>query len=201
MSAIRIDLTSELPKARELAEELGKAIESGDVRQLMGRAIAGALKDHFVKLAHDSQHHESASSLGAAPTGFYSEAQSAVQQPNIESDGFSVSINQRGLAQRIFGGPITPTTGTYLTIPARAESYGKRAGEFDNLKFILFPSGLAALVSKDEDAHEGGVYYWLVKSVVQQADPSVLPTEEELTDTAINAARDYVATIWGAAKG
>ncbi len=180
------------PSAFRIRDELGRA----DVRKVMGQAVAQTLKDHFTALANDSQHHRTAASLGANRTGFYARAASGVQQPNIESDGFSVSINAVGIAQRLFGGTIEPVNAKFLTIPARAESYGKRAREFDNLKFILFPSGLAALVDKNEPAHEGSVYFWLVKKVVQQADPTVLPSDEKLMEPAIANARAYVERLW-----
>jgi hypothetical protein len=221
---VQIDISDRAtPQVAAIHDELGRA----EVRKVMGRAVAQVLKDHFYGLASDAQHHSSADSLGANRTGFYERAAKAVQQPNIENDGFTVSINQVGIAQRLFGGTIEPTTTQWLAIPARTESYGRRPREFDNLKFILFPSGSAALVA--DSAHsvagegfsdkvrggtgvrgargaarqiphsEGLVYFWLVKKVVQQADPTVLPKEEEMTDPALENARAYVERIWGRA--
>ena len=102
----------------------------------------------------------------------------------------------REMAQRYFGGTLTPKGGrTYLTIPARQEAYGKRAREFNFLE-VLFGAGRkpVALVDRERQEvrkgkdgkykqgkkHAGGlVYYWLVKSVTQAEDKSVLPTEGE----------------------
>jgi len=37
----------------------------------------------------------------------------------------------------------------------------------------------------------GKIFFWLVKSVTQPADPSVLPSERELTEAAVTASGDY----------
>jgi len=41
-----------------------------------------------------------------------------------------VGVNQVGVRQRYFGGPILPVKAQMLTIPACPEAYGKTAGEF-----------------------------------------------------------------------
>jgi hypothetical protein len=202
------------PAVAAIRDELNRP----DVKRVMGRAVAGVLRDYFYKLAADSQHHKTADTLGAGRTGFYERAAQGVQQPELESGGFKVAINHEGLAQRLFGGTIAPVSANFLTIPARTEAYGKRAGEFDNLRLILFPSGAGALVQREATVLRGGargsrgtaglagrskgeglgglVFFWLVKQVTQQPDPSVLPTEEEMLDPAIEAARDYLDRVW-----
>jgi len=176
----------------ELAGEMG----SDEMKFAMGTAMKETIRDHFGEIAQDSEHHQSALSLGATPTGFYEEARDKTQDPQIKAEGVSVSIDQEGLAQRYFGGDIEARPGGFLTIPARGEAYGKRAGDFPNLKLIIFPSGLAALVDRDEPKDEGGVYYWLVRSVHQNADPDILPTDDELTDSALESGTSYLDSIW-----
>lgn len=206
-------------KASKSAAAIRDELQRPDVKRVMGRAIVAVIKHNFEQLAADSTHHTSADSLGAGRTGFYERAGKAVQQPNILSDGFSVSINQVGIAQRLFGGVIEPVNAKFLTIPARTESYGKRAGEFDNLRAIIFPGGQrGALVQREAsvlsgsgsggarvaglsgtskgDKMGGGVFFWLVKRVVQHADPDVLPKEQEMLEPAIDNARAYVERIW-----
>jgi len=128
-----------------------------------------------------------------------------------------VSINKQGFLQRLYGGVIKPVTKKLLAIPARAEAYGKRAEEFGNLK-VQFGRrgdgsiGPVALVAKEggatvkvfrgreasgaerpvRGAEEGMVMFWLVKEVHQAPDPSIVPTDAAIIDTATQAVASYV---------
>jgi hypothetical protein len=188
--------TAELDRLMTAASGLGEALDSDALKQAMGGAMHDTIVENFRVIALDSQHHQSAQSLGAQPTGFYVEAQQNTQPARIQSDGVSVSIDQEGLAQRYFGGDISARPGSFLTIPARGEAYGHRAREFPFLKLIKFPSGLYALIDSAEEQHEGSVWYWLVRSVHQQADPSILPTDEQIIGAAIAAGSEYVDQVW-----
>jgi hypothetical protein len=42
---------------------------------------------------------------------------------------------------------------------------------------------------------EGTVFYWLVESVTQQPDPTVLPSEEAMTEAAINSLKAYLHNV------
>lgn len=97
-----------------------------------------------------------------------------------------------------------------LTIPARQEFYGHRAGEFHNLRFVKFASGAMALVigtggasrigMKGGKATEnnrgigartrGMVAYWLTDHVEQQAKPEVLPSPVQYALVVREAAED-----------
>jgi hypothetical protein len=198
-------------------ETLGGGISGDDIKRNVGLAMQQVIFDHFARLSSDSEHHQTADSLGANRTGFYEKAARGVQQPQLESDGVSVSIEMEGLAQRLFGGTIEARPGSFLTIPARAETYGHRAREFSNLMLIIFPSGLGALVAPTDTPmkrgrgkrgfgserpsftrtfDEGGVYYWLVKQVTQQPDPTVLPTDDEMLEPALLNAQRFIERIW-----
>lgn len=190
-------------KSKDLAslplqlEKLRVGLKSGEIQLLMGTAIREVVREHFYVLQNDSAHHETARALGANPTGLYLQAADATQAPTQEGDGVSISINQQGIAQRLHGGDIEARPGSAITIPARAEAYGKRASEFDNLKLIVFATlDLAALVDKDDEESEGLVYYWLVQRVHQDPDPTVLPEDAEMIDPAIEEARDFVDLLW-----
>jgi hypothetical protein len=202
-------------QATKVVAEVRDALSRDDVKRVMGRAIVQALKAHFNRLDV-----ERANSLGGGRTHFYRRASSGVQQPEMLSDGLKVSINKTGIAQRYFGGTITAgQSGSgkkFLTIPARAEAYGKRAGEFHNLR-VLFGAGgkPVALVERDAAAVQrtrkgifkergevgGGIFFWLVKSVFQKPDPSVLPTADEMVTPALNAATAYMQRLWARQAG
>lgn len=122
-----------------------------------------------------------------------------------EGFGFvMLSINQIGLRQRLEGGDIKPVNASMLTIPAVLEAYGKRAREFSNLKFgfALDPESgkmRPALVEAEasnikigkilksgkrnithtSDATSKVAIFWLLASVHQEPDPTVLPSDDE----------------------
>lgn len=198
MSGVGITIQSDdLEKLIGSTKALETELTSSDLLLVAGRAVQQTLTSHFFDLSRDSIHHRTAETLGANRTNFYEEAAQAVQQPIIEgSDSVMVSVDgPAGLAQRYFGGTIEGKP--YLAIPALAEVYGKNARDvFDELqlKMIIFPSGAGAIIKKGEKFvdHETEVYYWLVRSVTQAADPSVLPTEEELLDPALLAVQEQI---------
>ena len=119
-----------------------------------------------------------------------------------------VSVNQIGIRQRLQGGPIRPVNAKMLTIPAQPDAYGKTAGEFGNLEFkmVLDPSSghmRAALVEKKgtpktkvawskskkdgravrketvTSASTGLPIFWLARSVNQQPNANVFPSDAE----------------------
>jgi len=191
---INADALSEL---LSVADDMEKAVSGSDVSLVMGMAMMEVIKNHFADIAQDDTHHKTAEKLGATPTGVYEEAGRRTDQPEVESDGVSVSIHQAAVAQRFFGGPIATKNVNWLTIPARAESYGRLAKEFEDLRFILFPSGAAALVDPNEGRFNIQPYFWLVKHVLQPADPTVLPDDEEILKAVIERADAYIMRVWG----
>ena len=189
--------------------QLAKGVRHENARKVMGRAIVGAIKDNF-RVLDD----ERANKMGGHRTHFYGNAAKSVQQPELYGgDGIRVAINAIGIAQRYYGGDIVPVDKQWLTIPARPETYGHVATEFSDLHFVFFREGLAALVQntqprrnaeraaaglstrapKDDD--NGGVFYWLVKHVHQDADITVLPTDETLQTAAVDAGETYIQRL------
>jgi hypothetical protein len=196
MSGIALTIQArDLDAAIRKADEIGDILQSHELRVIAGRAVQQAVMIHLQDLSRDAAHHRTAESLGANRTGLYQEAADATALPTAlqpEADGISISIAQEGLAQRYFGGTIEAREGSFLTIPAQAAAYGHSAREFADLRLIMFPSGLAALVEKDKPSDEGSVLYWLVRAVTQQADPTVLPTEDEMLDPALEQVRKQI---------
>jgi hypothetical protein len=187
-----------------IAEIIGKLVplDMDRVRSVGGRALVNTLRAHFFRLDR-----ERPNQLGGDRTHFYGQVARSVQNPRAEGDAIRVSINHIGIAQRYFGGDITPKRAKYLTIPARAEAYGKRAREFDDLQILWGKRGPVALGQREqlqstlgkknkkgtrpvenEQIVGGGIFYWLVKSVTQPPDPTVLPPENELLADARKAA-------------
>lgn len=144
-----------------------------------------------------------ANKMGFPTTGFWKQAVRATNYQATDA-GAVISVNQVGVRQRLLGGEIHPVNGKYLAIPARAEAYGKSPKEFDNL-IVAFKGrqpyalveaaatkvklgrksrGTAGVRSYDTESTGGGVYFWLVKSVNQLPDPTAIPDEREIQQTA-----------------
>ena len=113
-----------------------------------------------------------------------------------------------GLAQRVYGGTITPQTAKALAIPISPVSYGRVPSDFTGLFLLKTPKG-AYLVQSGEQISEqtgrtvglrkgGGnagrriraslnFLFKLVASVTQDPDPDVLPSQQEINETALAA--------------
>jgi hypothetical protein len=86
-----------------------------------------------------------------------------------------ISIDDPRFAHKVNGGTIRTKRGKYLALPTRPESYAAgspREGNITDLFFIR-TRGRAYLAKKEGSALR--VYYRLVRSVTQPADPRALP--------------------------
>ena len=181
--------------------------------QARGLALVGAQAAADVVQAHlwglDGQRHRGGNH-------FYRQAGDSVSTGFVPQ-GAVVSINHTGFRQRLYGGRIVPGVGkTYLTLPASPEAQGKRAGVFNDLDFAyaLDPKlgavrpalvrraqtqirfarrkqkdGSIRLTAKPVRELQPEVMFWLVRSVTQRADPSVLPYGEQMSAAAVSAIR------------
>ncbi len=187
--------------------KLQAELDRPGVKHSAGGSVMRLILDHLVALDADR-----ANALGGRRTHFYSQAAKSTSY-SVNPAGATVSISWTGFAQRLFGGEIRPVNGKYLTIPARAEAYGRRAREFDNLEVLFGRNGPYALAERESTSftirhsgkgekrkskignrksHGGGVFYWLVESVSQDPDPTVLPEESVILDTARAAVSGYL---------
>lgn len=159
---------------------------------LVGRAAVNVYRSHFDALESRPNRH------GWPKTHFWSQARRSTNYA-AAPDGAQININQVGVAQRLRGGPLVPTGGRrMLTIPACAEAYGRRAGEFSSLvlrmiktskglrpalaearatEFRKTKKGLAPVASRI-----GKVFFWLVPYAVQKPDPGVLPPDSTVLE-------------------
>lgn len=180
------------------------AVSGARLNPQIGAAEVLLFKRHFLGLPPNKQ--------GFPSTHFWADAARSTNF-RLDPSGPVISINKQGIRQRRYGGQILPTGGRkYLTIPANAEAYGKRAGEFHNLRIAKLGGRLALVenqasevsISKADKkgnrtvtwtASRTGLvpFFWLVKAVNQQPDPSILPSDQEISDVALaeaNAAVD-----------
>ena len=189
--------------ASDTLQRLITAVKGREYTTPVGEAGKGVLMTHFAAKNADPKSHRTAMGFGAAPTDLYAEfAQSTSWQPSFA--GVTLSVDHVAARQRLEGGTIKPVNSTYLTIPARSESYGKRAREFGETLMVLFGrNGPYALAAKADHmrtlrrgpragqlvpvrgeekgtAGAGGVYFFLVSESTQPPDPTVLPDNEKL---------------------
>lgn len=185
-----------------LLKQVEGAVRTDRMNAEVGRSVVNRVQAHFFKLDQ-----ERPNALGGKRTHFYSSAAKSTQF-TASADQAVVSINELGIRQRLEGGPIAPVRGKYLTIPAIAEAYGKRAREFSNLHLIYRRGEPIALVEgqattvkhgkkgyKATGAVGGKVFFWLRKSVMQKADRGVLPSDEAISSTASQAATNFLMRL------
>lgn len=192
----------------ETQARLMKFGPSPGLSRVMGEAASAATKEWLMRMDGTR-----ANQMGGTRTHFYWQAAQNTRH-EATADGAEVVIDKLGLRQRWLGGEIRAVNGKYLTIPARAEAYGKRARDMGDLSFIKFKSGAAALVKDDisETVTDSGysrrsaakgqrksrkkgigaVMFWLVPSVYQRPDPTVLPSPAYLLNAVTPRAGAYL---------
>jgi hypothetical protein len=163
-------------QATPMLEATRAKIAPATVNKVVARSGQNFVRKHFTHLNSTR-----ANAMGGKRTNFYTQAARGTSS-SVDANGANVSVNQVGIRQRIFGGTILPKKGKWLTIPARAEAYGRRASEFQDLKFGYAEDERGrerpALVRDSKSKEfwgEEDAMFWLVPKVVQKADPTVMP--------------------------
>lgn len=172
-----------IDNATEAVRAAGVAVEDAELFKIVARSAANLTVGHLERLA--SERHRSTS-----PFNFYGRA-AAGTTADSTSDAAMVRIVSEGIAQRFFGGLIEPSgristaTGkpiTRIAIPVEGSpAEGHVAADFDDLFCVVYRNKTkAALARKSATGLQW--MYWLVESVDQEEDPTVLPTDEEYLD-------------------
>ena len=192
--AITITTSGDALAVIQAAEQ---TLQPAALRETIGLAGADVVQRHLFRLGS-----ERPNKLGGRSTGYYAAAGRSVNW-RPDGDAVVVSINHIGIAQRYFGGTITPKESKSITIPAVPEAHGKRAREFPDLEFAVLGKSPALIRRKQTlvkfrrdkrtglrrafagKERGGEVIFWLRRSVTQKADPSVLPTDQQLLDTVL----------------
>lgn len=108
---------------------------------IAGRALS-VTRDHLIEQAKGR--HKTANRLGAQPTDhLLLAAESQNLKGMSDAGGVTIGITSPGIGRAFHPLDIKPSAGKkYLTIPATAEAYGRRAGSFNDLRIaILFNLG------------------------------------------------------------
>lgn len=193
MSTILIDNAS-----HKFAELAGKAKNKRQIHAVMAAGALPVAQRHFQGKATTEKNPYGVRS------SFWNRMLSGTKA--LATNEFGIVRMPPEVGGRYFGGTRTPKKAKYLTIPARAEAYGKSARDFNNLRFAVLPVGGPALVEaeatkikrrkskgttvvKQGEETGGAVFYWLKRKVTVSADRTVLPTEAEIkagVDRALN---------------
>lgn len=189
---VAITVTVPLDSATPALRSLIDGLRPEQLQPVVGRAARTVYRDHLIGLNASR-----ANALGGPRTGFYLKAAQGTSF-TAEGDHVIIAIASVGIAQRYFGGTIRAgqngSGAKYLTIPASAESHGKRASEFNDLELLWGRNGPYALARRHATliriarrnatgtrkvgsrGEQGGeILFWLKKEITQQPDPTVLP--------------------------
>ena len=167
------------------------------LNSFIGRAVVGKIRDHLIRIAPSS--HATADRLNARPTGHLERNLEAIR-PALLAEEVQIFIPIPGIRRAFEDVTIRARAGKYLTIPAIAESYGRRARSFQGLRFVPFKSGAKGLV-KFGPAEVGAngkkerpmqVFYWLKEQVTQRQDRGLMPSDDALLQACESGAEDYL---------
>lgn len=186
---VEVVVDDSTPVLQELHRELADLTPLNDY---IGSASAEGTRMHIRSAA--STRHETSAALGASPTGYLTKRAELVSY-TASSSGVELAITG-AIFRRVFG-PVTikPVAGKMLTIPWRAEAYGRRAREFGEL-FVYVSrrgKGLAFLAKREGKTIQ--LYYLLKSMVVLPQDTGLLPTEEQYAQGAEIGARGYLSKL------
>ena len=169
----------------------GKALHArmaGDAEKwIKGPEVAGKIS---------GEQHRSASRLGGTPTGHLADAYAGIE--NSSSDEAALLLVPRASRLRAaFGSyvlePKKPNG--FLTIPAAAEAYGRRAREFEDLFILKTAAGRSDnrnyLLLARQNGDRLQVMYVLVKSADIREDTTLIPFDE-LEEVAALSAEEFI---------
>lgn len=158
------------------------------LHKYIGAAAESGTRLHVRQAAVDR--HVTADKLGARRSGYLTKRAELVEGTG---DATQATLKLTGhIFKRAFG-PVTvrASAGKMLTIPMRAEAYGKRAREFDDIFIIRAKQGRAFLARKVATGRVQFLY--LLKSfVILPQDRGLLPSQSQFEQLAELAARSYL---------
>lgn len=176
--------------AEQVSLRLGKwAAKVGPAgrRQLYSaaaNAVAILVRGHLARLG--GWKHTTAARLGAQPTGILGKAAARTTWRATGEYG-EVDIPTPAVRRAFHDVEIRPRSGTYLTIPASSTSYGRRAAVLAGLGWKIYRPGKAKVLMGKLGDDEPKLLYYLVTSVRQRQDRSLLPSDEAMKQSAAGA--------------
>ena len=165
------------------------------LHEFAGRQVQTSTSDYLRMIA--PRKHKTANRLGAQPTGHLSSAAESVTSKASGNDAV-VTITSPGI-RRAFRELRIQSRGRLLTIPASAQTYGKRARDFTDLTFIPFQNArrtkALAWVRGRGRNRQVEIAYWLLERVNIPQDRELLPSSEALAQAATEGAKSYIRLL------
>lgn len=186
MGVLGIEVT--IP-AFDYGDKINKSMNS--ILRNAGENLAKCIRRHMRHL-NTSRHH-----AGHPPSNHFSPTK--VSDPVVKTDSVIVGINIPGITRAYHDIDIYPKEASALAIPLHASAYGIAPREIND-------RGLYTMFRIKEDGVPGNVLYRneddqlipmyaLVQHVHQNQDPSLMPTDQEMTDTALDGALKAIKAI------
>ena len=189
-----VSITIQIPeKVNKLSDNLLGNMQS--VYKNAGVRLARCIRNHIRLLSNTR--HDTANRLGASPTHHF--RASDVLPPNATNSDVSVTVTTPGISRAYHDIDIDPVNGQFLAIPLHADSYGISPREFKGNLFRINKPGSTekgnVLYTSDVLNKKPIAMYALVDTVHQQRDPSLMPTNREMTEEALQGAVAAVKAI------
>ena len=137
--------------------------------------------------------HRTAGALGARPTGHLERAYAGIQQESDDTEA-RLLVPRASRLRAAFGAYELKPRKRYLTIPVARDSYGRRAGEFDDLTFLRVGPRKTAILARKDSSGNLQTMYLLVTSARIPADESLLPFDQ-LGAVARDSAEEHLDNI------
>ncbi len=196
MSALSINIDFDrraAPALKALLEDLDIG-ERVDFFESLSDDLEIVTREHITKASQTR--HKSAARLGAQPTGYLEKIASSAEGVRGAASPGGVRLTLQGdIFKRAFG-PVTVSASKAkaLTLPMRAEAYGRRAREFNDLFVYKSKRGQAFLA---RSAGKGRIefMFMLKKSVLLPQDRGLLPSEADYLRAVEKAARRYIDAL------
>lgn len=180
------------PKLRELIRTLDPKEAAEFFDELAGE-FEVLTREHITGAS--ASRHKTAARLGANPTKYLERAAQTVEARGQRG---RVSLEVAGeIFKRAFG-PVTVRAeqAKMLTLPWRAEAYGRRAGDFENL--FIYKSGRGQVFLARRAGRAIELMFLLKKSVLLPQDRGLLPSEEAYLAAAEKVAVAHVEKMLAA---
>lgn len=204
MFTIRVEIVRDAATAALRA--LRDGLRNENLLPVLGRSVTNAIRANFDELESTRPN-----KLGGARQHYYSGARQGTSFV-VDGDAAVVGIHQVGMGLRYYGGTVRAGQGVssytgqptkYLTIPVTAEAYGHRAADFPDLTVLWGRDGPFALarvaprsMATAGDTRQSEVLFVLKAQVTVEADPTMLPSAEALSDSLHSDFGKYVNMIW-----
>lgn len=174
------DTASEALNASALALRDARALHA-----VLGKRAELELRDHFIARGDEPNRN------GWPKQNFWQDIAKATALYDADEDRALVIIADGRFNQKYYGGTITPKEAKNLALPAIAAAYGESPLQHDLTPLFRRVNGEARAIALQD--RSGTIWFWLVRSVTQEADEEALPDEDQFVAALTEEADDFFA--------